>query len=213
MITKAKVDPIMVNSNLFGLLLAGGQSRRMGRDKASLSYDGRSQPERVAKLLKTQCQEVFVSLRVGQETPDGVRNLPIVLDSAERSGPMAGILSAFREKPSAAWLVVACDLPLIDSATLDNLVENRDPTHVATAYRSSSDSLPEPLFAIYEAHAVDILLDFESQGIFCPRKILISSKTHLLDPVNPRALENVNTPQDYEAILQNLSAENSIETG
>ena len=176
----------------------------MGRDKASLSYDGRTQPERVAELLKTQCEEVFVSLRIGQETPDGVSDLTIIFDSGERSGPMAGILSAFRKKPSVAWLVVACDLPLIDSATLDNLVENRDSTHVATAYRSSSDSLPEPLFAIYEPHAVDILSDFESQGVFCPRKVLISSKTHLLDPVNPRALDNVNTPQDYEAILKNL---------
>ena len=106
-----------------------------------------------------------------------------------------------------AWLIVACDLPLIDSATLDNLVENRDPTCIATAYRSSSDSLPEPLFAIYEPHAVDTLLDFESQGIVCPRKVLISSETHLIDPVNPQALDNVNTPQDYEVILQKLPSE------
>ena len=191
---------------LLGFLLAGGQSRRMGKEKASLSYAGSTQPERVAKLLQAHCNEVFLSLRTGQAKMGKVRYLPVVRDSREGGGPLVGILSAFDARTDAAWLVVACDLPFLDNATLDNLLAKRDSTRLATAYRSAHDGLPEPLCTIYEPHARPVLEDYFARDICCPRKILINTEPLLLDPVTPRALDNVNTPEDYEEAVHLLSS-------
>ena len=191
---------------LLGLLLAGGQSRRMGKEKASLSYAGSTQPERVAKLLQAHCNEIFLSLRKGQAGVRKVRNLPIVRDSREGRGPLVGILSAFDVRTDAAWLVVACDLPFLDELTLDNLIAKRDKSRLATAYRSSHDGLPEPLCTIYEPHSLSTFEEYFDRDICCPRKILINTDPLLLEPVNHRALDNVNTPEDYKEAVRHLSA-------
>lgn len=188
-----------------GLLLAGGCSRRMGKDKSSISYAGTTQPELAAELLRSRCAEIFLSLRKGQNNATGLENFNVVHDRWESAGPLIGILSAMTEHPGAAWLVIACDLPFLDRITLDNLLAQRDPTKIATAYRSSYDGKPEPLCAIYEAHALLVLEDFFANDIRCPRKILMQTEPLLLDPVNPRALDNVNTPKDYEKAVHALS--------
>ena len=188
-----------------GLLLAGGCSRRMGKDKSSIRYAGTTQPELAAELLRSRCAEIFLSLRKGQNNATGLENLNVIHDRWESAGPLVGILSAMTEHPAAAWLVIACDLPFLDRITLDNLLAQRDPTKIATAYRSSYDGKPEPLCAIYEAHAHLVLEDFFANDIRCPRKILMQTEPLLLDPVNPRALDNVNTPKDYEKAVHALS--------
>ena len=188
-----------------GLLLAGGSSRRMGKDKSSIRYSGSTQPELAAELLRPRCTEIFLSLRKGQNNTTGLENLNVVHDRWESAGPLVGILSAMTEHPEASWLVIACDLPFLDKITLDNLLTQRDPTKMATAYRSSHDGKPEPLCTIYEAHARLVLEDFFTNDIRCPRKILIETEPLLLNPVSPRALDNVNTPEDYEEAVQALS--------
>tara|TARA_B110000438_G_scaffold30175_1_gene29387 strand:- start:1593 stop:2132 length:540 start_codon:yes stop_codon:yes gene_type:complete len=177
----------------------------MGKDKSSISYAGTTQPELAAELLRSRCAEIFLSLRKGQNNATGLENFNVVHDRWESAGPLIGILSAMTEHPGAAWLVIACDLPFLDRITLDNLLAQRDPTKIATAYRSSYDGKPEPLCAIYEAHALLVLEDFFANDIRCPRKILMQTEPLLLDPVNPRALDNVNTPKDYEKAVHALS--------
>ena len=188
-----------------GLLLAGGCSSRMGKDKSAIRYAGTTQPELAAELLRSRCAEIFLSLRKGQNNATGLDNLSVVHDRWESAGPLIGILSAMTEHPEAAWLVIACDLPFLDGITLDNLLAQRDPTKMATAYRSSYDGKPEPLCTIYEAHARLVLEDFFANDIRCPRKILMQTEPLLLDPVNPRALDNVNTPEDYEEAVHTFS--------
>ena len=124
--------------------------------------------------------------------------MPIIADTFLELGPFGAILSAFRHDPNAAWLVVACDLPLLDAKTLDFLIKNRNLSAVATAFRSpqSADSFPEPLITIWEPRAYPILLSFLAQGISCPRKMLINSEIHLLHAPNNEALSNVNTPEE-----------------
>jgi len=177
----------------------------MGKDKASIPYAGSTQPEIVAELLRCCCPKIFLSLREGQRNSTGLECLNIIHDSFESAGPLVGILSAMKAHPQVAWLVVACDLPLLDSISLDNLLAWRDPTKIATAYRSSYDGKPEPLCAIYEPQARPVLEEFFDSGIRCPREILMQSEPLLLNPVNPKALNNVNTPEEYEEAIRTLS--------
>src|SRR6185437_12236795 len=99
---------------LYGLVLAGGRSTRMQRDKAALEYGGRSQLERAVELITPLVERVFVSVR-GDQTGDPLRaRFAQIVDSGEAAGPIAGIIAAQSRHPEAAWLVLACDLPLLD---------------------------------------------------------------------------------------------------
>lgn len=178
-----------------GLVLAGGRSVRMGRDKGAIDWHGKPQREYMADLLKPFCEEVFVSCRAGQLS-DIETSYPTLPDTFTELGPFGAILSAFREAPDRAWLVVACDLPLLDVETLDFLLKNRQPRHTATAFESPFDQMPEPLIALWEPKSYPVLLSFLSQGYSCPRKVLINSDTRIIKAPKPEALTNVNTPEE-----------------
>jgi molybdopterin-guanine dinucleotide biosynthesis protein A len=185
----------VTSDKLYGLVLAGGKSRRMGQDKALLLREGQSQLSYIATLLERVARRVFVSARGDQQDDPERGRFATIVDRYEDMGPVAGILSAMDEHPDADWLVVACDLPNIDAGTLHYLVEHRG-TQPFTAYRSSHDDLPEPLCAIYAAGSDALLRRFVDEGVHCPRKMLIDSDTLLLDQPNPAALDNINTPDD-----------------
>ncbi len=191
---------------LYGLVLAGGQSRRMGRDKALLEHDGKSQLARAFELLAGVTERQFVSTRPEQKDEPERARFPQIVDTVESRGPAAGILSALDTHPNVDWLVVACDLPNLDSNTLDYLVENRSDSQPFTSYMSSHDELPEPLCAIYAEGSRDIVRGFMDDDLNCPRKMLIRSDTRLLEQPNPASLENVNTPQDLEGTVLGGSA-------
>ena len=191
------------NASLYGLVLAGGHSRRMGYDKASLEREGQSQLNYVFSLLQNVTEQTFVSTRVDQANDVERKRFPNIVDRYDDMGPIAGILSALETHSQVDWLVVACDLPNLDRPTLDFLIENRSSDKPFTAYRSSYDGLPEPLCAIYQSGSDVTIGAFVDDGIACPRKILIRAETELLDQPNPNALDNVNTPDDLAgSILQ-----------
>ena len=139
------------------------------------------------------------------DEPLRARYLQIV-DGTAGGGPIAGIITAQARFPEAAWLVLACDFPLLDGATLDQLISGRDALRHATAFRSVSDGLPEPLCAIYEPSSREPFLAHIAGGRDCPRKFLLAHDVRLLDPVHAHALDNANTPQDFEAMRAALAA-------
>jgi molybdopterin-guanine dinucleotide biosynthesis protein A len=183
-------------ADLFGLVLAGGKSRRMGSDKALLIRDGETQLARAVALLEAHVVRVFVSTRQDQADEGERQKFARIVDRYDDMGPIAGVLSAMDQHPDKAWLVVACDLPNIDDRTISALIERHDGQHPFTAYTSSYDGLPEPLCAIYGVGARNLVDAFVADGIKCPRKMLIRSDTQLLEQPDPQALDNVNTPED-----------------
>jgi molybdenum cofactor guanylyltransferase len=195
---KSKINKPVIKS----LILAGGKSQRMGVNKATLNYHGKPQTEVLIDLLRGLDIDPYVSCRKEQAVDFimdlAAENVPIVTDTFLDLGPFGAILSAFRHDPNTAWLVIACDLPLLDAETLEYLIKNRNLSAIATAFKSpsSKEGFPEPLITIWEPRAYPILLSFLAQGISCPRKVLINSDSHLLDAPNPDALSNVNTPEE-----------------
>jgi molybdopterin-guanine dinucleotide biosynthesis protein A len=182
---------------IHGLILAGGSSSRMHRDKASLEYRGRTQLDRAVELAKQHVEKVFVSVRCNQTLDPTRAQYPLIVDSVEGEGPIVGIRSALAACPKAAWLVLACDLPFLSDATLETLLRARAPDRFATAYTSVHDGLPEPLCAIWEPEAAPALADYQAGGGRCPRKFLIRHGARLIEPADARALDNVNTPEEY----------------
>jgi len=187
---------------LHGLVLAGGRSKRMGTDKAALIHpDGRPLARRAVDLLSQVCDKVVVSLRHQQPPPPQIaegNEIHIARDPEGKSeGPLVGIIAAMRRFPDADCLVVACDLPRLDEETLRHLASSRQVGECFLAYRSEFDGLPEPLCAYYAAEALPVLEQALNNHFRCPRKILIQQSCRLLDAVNPSALDNANTPEDW----------------
>jgi molybdenum cofactor guanylyltransferase len=194
---------------LNGLVLAGGKSERMGFDKGAVNWHGKEQRYHVADMLKSFCNEVFISCRADQQKEIDEPYLSIA-DTFTGLGPFGALLSAFREKPNNAWLVIACDLPLINENTLKYLINNRNVSSIATAYKSTFDDFPEPLITIWEPKSYPVLLSFLAQGYSCPRKVLINSDITLLNAPNADDLTNVNTPEELDKIKHVLNQKIAI---
>lgn len=188
---------------LNGLVLAGGKSMRMGYDKGAVNWFGKEQRYHVADMLKPLCHEVFISCRADQKQQIDI-NYNVLEDTFTGLGPFGAILSAFREQPDHAWLVVACDLPLLETETFKFLIEQRKIAAVATAFNSPDNEFPEPLITIWEPKSYPVLLAFLAQGYSCPRKVLINSDVNLIQAPNPDALTNVNTPEDLEKVKRTI---------
>lgn len=192
-----------MSSVLNGLVLAGGKSARMGQDKGAMRWHGIEQRNYLASLLEHYCIETFLSCRQEQYLDASV---PLLFDAFEGIGPLGAILTAFQKMPAAAWLVVACDLPLLDAEMLQYLVDNRDEKAIATTFESPHDGLPEPLVTIWEPAAYPYLLAALGEGYKCPRKALIrSDRVTILKPPRPEALINTNTPEDAERVKSILA--------
>jgi molybdopterin-guanine dinucleotide biosynthesis protein A len=191
---------------LYGLVLAGGRSSRMQADKAALDYGRKPQLARAFELLAPRVQKAWVSVRADQRDEPLRARYPQVVDGKVGGGPIAGIIAAQALHPDAAWLVLACDLPLLDGATLDRLLAGRDAGRIATAYCSAYDGLPEPLCAIYEPASREPVLRHVAAGRLCPRRFLAAHDVALLEAPHPHALDNANTPQDAEALRALLAS-------
>ncbi|MFK8161742.1 MAG: NTP transferase domain-containing protein [Lewinella sp.] len=191
---------------LNALILTGGKSTRMGTRKADLVYrsNGETEGARMARI----CNELLpgrVHVSVANTDEPAIDGFPNLADRFLGLGPAGAISSAFLADPNTAWLVLACDLPLLEKKHLQELIEARETRHFATAYKLASQPFPEPLVAIYEPRSYARLLKFLGMGYSCPRKVLINSEVKILETTEETAFRNANTPEDREEIMDFLS--------
>ncbi|AIY13682.1 molybdenum cofactor guanylyltransferase [Cellulophaga baltica] len=187
---------------LYGLVLSGGKSTRMGTDKGLIAYHGIPQRDYIYKLLEEVCDATFLSIREDQAAtiPE---NFQIITDENKFKGPFNGILSAHKKYPKVAWLVLACDLPLIDVKALKELIQARDTTKLATSFALKENPLPEPLCAVWEAEGLKAAVDYMNSGQgSCPRKFLIRNDVSLVFPSDEKVLLNANSVSEYEEALK-----------
>ena len=192
-------------AKLYGLVLSGGESTRMGTDKGLIEYHGVPQREYLYNLLSQVCENTFISLREEQEDelPAAMKT---IVDLNEFKGPYNGLLSAHKKYPDVAWLVLACDLPLMDLDALKELISQRDSAKEATAFALKENPLPEPLCAIWEPQALQQSIEYlESGNGTCPRKYLINHDTKLVFPKSENVLLNANSEEDYKEALKKLA--------
>ncbi len=184
-----------------GLLLAGGHSRRFGRDKAGIEIDGRTLLARIFFLVSSICDRVFVSVRADQVDEALRKSYRLIVDEQPELGPAAGILAAHSHSPDAAWLITACDMPLLDEPSIRLLIEARQAEKPGIGYRSPLDGLPEPLCAIWEPATLNRFRQrVASGGSLSPRDMLTDANIELIEPLDARVLTNVNTQVDFERL-------------
>ncbi|WP_299063090.1 NTP transferase domain-containing protein [uncultured Polaribacter sp.] len=182
-----------------GLVLVGGESTRMGKDKSELNYFGKPQKEYAKELLENNNFETYYSVKKesgnSEEISDKFLNL----------GPFGGICSAFQKDPNSAWLVLATDVPFVNDEVIRQLLKHRNPSKVATAIKGKSKEFVEPLITIYEPKAYSILLQYLAQGYSCPRKMLINSDVETVE-IDDEFIRNINTPEEFKAAKEQINS-------
>lgn len=196
---------------LYGLVLIGGNSHRMGTNKAELVYHEQAHYLHLHQLLESFCEITFLSLKNSLSIQkDNI--IKVILDNNHYVGPYNGIMSAHEAHPEAAWLVVACDLPFLGEDDLKTLIPRRMPNKPATALASKKTKQPEPLICIWEPHGLeDAKAYMESSGDISPKNFLIRSKAELVYVENEECLFNANTKADYEFAKRKIGNSDSVE--
>lgn len=101
------------------IVLCGGRSTRMGKDKGSLSIGDETMLDRVVRIVRTIADEVIVVGRRDHPVPAGVT---VIHDPVEDLGPLAGLEAGLAKSRSDLNLVVACDMPLLNPRVLQRLI-------------------------------------------------------------------------------------------
>jgi molybdenum cofactor guanylyltransferase len=180
-----------------GAVLCGGQSRRMGTDKAVVEVDGVAMAERVASTLQAAgCHPVVL---VGGDVALLERfGRPTIADRWPGEGPLGGVLTALEAVGSDGVVVAACDLPWLDVDTVRAVVgagvAAAPPVDVAVA----TTGRLEPALAWWSDRALGRVTDIWAAGVRAMHEA-IGRLTAMRVEVDPAALHNVNTSADLAA--------------
>lgn len=190
---------------LFGLVVCGGQSSRMGFDKGLLEYHNMPQRYYAYKMLEPLCNQVFLSCNQNQAFGiDTSYNLLIDEPDYTNIGPMATLLSAYLKYPDAAFLVVGCDYPFIDAKALKKMIDIRSDSTEAICYFNPETNFEEPLLAIYENSCMPKMLQNFEDGNYSLRHFLKSVSTKKILPEKIESILSVDTNLQFKEVLQKL---------
>lgn len=137
----ATVGPVLSRPLLLGAILAGGESRRFGGDKAAV----------IGPRVLAAMREAGIDPIVAVGGVPGVLGIPTVADRFPGEGPLAGVATALSYARSGWVLTVTCDLPLLTAATLVRFVDRLDGLALETAVVAAVDGKLEPTLACWPA--------------------------------------------------------------
>ncbi len=137
------------SSNITCIILCGGKSSRMGRDKAFIPYHGMPQYLHLKNMTKSLCQDTCFSINDSQEHLFNGENY--IVDKYHFHGPLNGLLSAFDAYPLSHVLLLGVDYPLLKIDDLTALVANKEDHCDAVCYYHPEENIAEPLVALYDA--------------------------------------------------------------
>jgi molybdopterin-guanine dinucleotide biosynthesis protein A len=192
-----------MDDTIGAIILAGGQSRRMGHNKALL----RLAPEgpRLIELALAAARTIASEPVLSTNTPDAYAwlGLPIVADAVPDAGPLAGLAAGLAALASEWALLVGCDMPTIAPDLLRLLVAYRQGAQAVVPL--NQDDRPEPLCALYHRSCLPVIQDRLASGDYAMMAWLPLVVTHYIPTAEVRAVDptlrsfrNLNTPADLQ---------------
>ena len=182
------------------VLLAGGDSRRMRRDKALLPVNRVTLIEYILQQLEGRFLDTLISVSEPQKFQFLKRRL--IVDEEPGFGPMMGIKTALTVSPHEKNFIIACDIPTINYDFLDKLIDAGKTNEIAASLSGSGRI--EPLFAVYSKSVlpkIDRLLNSGTRSIL---PLLDSCQTQYIRMKSDSWYKNLNTEKDYKAFLNHL---------
>ena len=197
----AEIQATFDKRPVWGCVLIGGKSSRMGRPKHLITDDyGITWLEHTVNILTPLVDGIVLS---GTGTlPESLTGLSRLVDIPGAVGPLTGILSASRWLPQVSWIVIACDMPYISTEAVEWLLAHRQPGCWGCAPRKTETGHIEPLFAWYDTRAACL---FERQAATGEMRITdVARHPKIMNPVIPGPLqygwENINTPDQLQEV-------------
>jgi molybdenum cofactor guanylyltransferase len=201
-----------VMKSVGGIVLCGGQSKRMGRPKAWLPFGGELMLPRVVRLLGEAADPVVVVAAPDQEVPPLPPDVTVVRDEEKGRGPVQGLaagLDALAGRAEAAYLS-SCDVPFLRPAFVRRLVELLG-EHAVCVPRAGG--YHHPLAAVYRLEVAEAVRRLLAEDRLRPFFLFEAVPTRVAEPdelagADPglQTLRNLNTPEDYQAALRDLAA-------
>ena len=188
------------------VILCGGQSRRMGMDKARLLWNGRDFLDRIAAQL-APADEILLS--VAQPGQYGEKPFPTVIDRMPGCGPLSGLYSALTACRNDLLFAVSCDMPLVDFSAALLLLSHLEEPYDAVVPTDSSGRI-QPLCALYRKRAAPVFLRQLQNHQYRLRDALSAVPTRYLPVAAPtdQMFQNLNTPQAYQDFLKQHASSN-----
>jgi len=189
----------MKNTPLWGCVLIGGRSSRMGSPKHLIDGgDGKSWLERSVDLLSSQVARIVIS---GQgDIPPLLNSLKRIDDLPGLSGPMAGISAVIKQYPFVSWIVMACDMPDITVESIRWIIEQQRPGRLAIIPQNPITGRGEPLYGWYDFRCAPLLDQLAGKGEM--RMNRLGECVGVYSPVIPGKLvsawRNVNRPEELD---------------
>lgn len=185
-----------------GLFLGGGQSLRMGSDKALLAYTGEPEIRRWKAIFDALELPFYWSVRPGQYPSDQFPNIPRIEDDTPGAGPLAAVVRAHKVCPDGAWLVLACDWPLLLADDVQKLLQSRRMGKGATAF--VMDGRREPLFTVYEPAFLRAAAEALSRGENSLNRLLATADVQEVQPLDSGRFLNANDAISRHQASQSL---------
>lgn len=184
---------------LYGLVLSGGKSIRMGINKGLIDYNGIGQAEYIAELLSKVCSKTFLSTSDSDHKSNGFSSIS---DLYPDKGPLGGIISAFEYDNNVAWLTIPCDLPFLNADTIQFLIESRNANKEATCFINDQSQSLHPLVTIWEPRIYKELKKQFLSGQLSPRRLLLNSDVQYVKQHEFIDLTDCNTPDQRDEALK-----------
>ena len=194
-----------MKSDICAVILVGGKSSRMGKEKYALNYHGIDQLNYLSQIISSIFGEFYISCSKEQASSlEHYNNLIIDSEKFGNNGPFTAILSAF-DKLKSALFVIGCDYPFIDESDIKKLISNRDKNCNATCFENYTQQFPEPLITIYEYSCHDLLLNQFIEGNFSLRRFLLNTTIKMICPTKKISIKSIDTKEEYESIKNEFS--------
>lgn len=191
-----------------GILLAGGMSSRMGREKGSMIIGKRMMYEYPLSILESVCDEILIS---GCQPLPGQNTHPNVCDRVKGIGPIGGIYSCLEQSSSDLNIVLSYDMPLVNEGLLNYLLEKAENFDMLVP--ATGPGQVEPLCALYRKGMSEVFRSLIEEKNYAVRRVIPKVASRILNIhqnlpfYHPDLFMNINTAQDLEKLREYLSHE------
>lgn len=195
---------MMTRNELTGIVVCGGTSSRMGRDKSLLKYHDQEQRYHIADMLSHFCKEVYLSLNETQTQTTSNTSYKAFTDLPEyrNCGPITALLTAYHFLPEHNLVVVGCDYPLLTHEEFEGFVTSLNNHTTSKAFYNEEGGFYEPLLAYYAAsmaRVVKVHFEYENTSL---QHILKESGAERYIPKDKNSIKSVDDPASYEQVKE-----------
>jgi molybdopterin-guanine dinucleotide biosynthesis protein A len=180
-----------------GIILAGGKSSRMGKDKSMLDIRGKPALRHLFDQLSLRCDNVLIS--AARQTQTHIAGACYIIDKQDGLGPLMGIYTALTQSDSRVNFVIACDIPHFDHFLFRQLLSYSDTHDVVVP--SILKGMREPLFGVYTRQVVPAAGMLLAGYRLRISELFERCATRVIEATDAGWYANLNTPEEYESYI------------